>query len=235
MKRTKTILKTSLLVIHRSKNNSRRTKACKIPYPIASRIHKDSYVAALVVLKCDRVRSEVSRLLLQAKRAQTAKQVVRTWRWQKLPTSNYFAQTPWLDPQSWLFKDQFLFHKDVGCHPAPQKSCYVINSSSKTLTQKELSLSQKYAINLISRRLEPNLRSSGLIPISRISTPQIKSSWSCQRTEHFFSTSYRANAKSSALGEKLTISVNATWTATSRRISQFRFRSCRCSVSLACT
>ena len=77
-KKTKTILKTSWLVIHRSKNNSRRTQACKILSLIAFKIHKNSYVAALIVLKCDRVRSEVSRLLLQARIAQTAKQVVRT-------------------------------------------------------------------------------------------------------------------------------------------------------------
>ena len=77
-KKTKMILKTSLLVIHRSKNYLRGMKACKILSPIASMIYKGSYVAALVILECDRVRSEVSRLLLQAKRAQTAKQVVRT-------------------------------------------------------------------------------------------------------------------------------------------------------------
>ena len=228
-------MKTSWLVIHRSKNNSRRTQACKILSLIAFKIHKNSYVAALIVLKCDRVRSEVSRLLLQARIAQTAKQVVRTWRWRKLPTSNYFAQTPWLGLQSWLSKDQFLFHKDVGLHLAPLKICYVINSLSKTYTQKELSLSQKYAINLISRRLESNLSSSGPIPISRISTLRIKSNWNCQRTELSFSTFCRVNAKSLALGEKLTIWVNATWTAFSRRISQFKFRSFRCSVSLACT
>ena len=185
-------------------------KACKILSPIASMIYKGSYVAALVILECDRVRSEVSRLLSSANRVRTAKQVVRTWRWPKLPTSNYFAQTPWLDPQSWLYKDQFLFHKDVGCHLVCQKSCYVINPLSKPLTHKMLSLSQKYAINLISQRLESNLSSSGPIPISRISTLQIESSWSCQRTELFFSTFYRASAKSLALGEKLTIWVNST-------------------------
>ena len=173
--------------------------------PIVSMIHKDSYVAALMVLKCDRVRSKALRLPLSAKRVRTAKRVVLTCRWQKFPTSNYFAQPRSLDPPSWHFKDQFLLRKDAGCHLAPHESCYVTELASKTLTLKELSLSQKYAINLICQRSESNLILSGLIPISPTSTHQTKSSWSCPRTEPFSSTFYRANAKNFTLGEKLTI------------------------------